>query len=41
MTPRSAPEARKSEGRALREGLKRADQGLWKVAAGRLNPLRC
>lgn len=33
------PEARKDEGRARRELLKRADQGLWKAAADRPEPI--
>ena len=35
----TTPEERKIAGKALREGLKRADQGLWKVAADRPEPI--
>ncbi len=39
MTPKPTAEVRKMEGRALREGLKRADQGRWKAAADRPEPI--
>ncbi len=35
MTAKPTPAARKNEGKALREVLKRADQGLWKAAPDR------
>ena len=36
----SPPPLRRTQGKALREGLKRADQGLWKAAADRPEPIK-
>lgn len=39
MTPKPSPEDRKIAGKALRESLNRSDQGIWKVAADRPDPI--
>lgn len=39
MSPRPAPDVRRTAGKALRERLRRADQGLWRAAADRPEPI--
>lgn len=39
MAPKPTPEERKRAGKSLRDSLKRADQGLWKVAENRPDPI--
>lgn len=39
MAPKPTPDERKIAGKALRDSLKRVDQGLWKAAANRPDPI--